>query len=416
MAVGEYAGVPLQDPADTWRHGAVFLLRKPALCDAVVSLDGWTTSVVDGVKAVITCGPSTVANFSDTFSAALAAANYGLDFICAAGIAPCAIISAADESLVWWPQRRSGGVVMQATIVQTHQFGFSGTAIVKDAAGNWVRAWPLTPKVHDALRFLRMCRTSDDLFDSYRNLFLAFESLLSDIRPQKKNANGTLEGERQWFMDALGEADKLVPLANLTPPGIRNHKKWILRRMYGDERSALMHAKQGGYLLPQDDTRRADLIASLGKLWDYIRELIWIHLGVKSGGRSLCGPDWVKVADPYLSRHTLFVSDDATPLNPLAESLVAEGSTVVELRPGAPAADPADAMLRTILGSCDAAELQRLDAIRRIGAKTERADGPAVFASELTGPLRRGDSVARLDVLYGMRNVSASAAPCNFSA
>ena len=31
-----------------------------------------------------------------------------------------------------------------------------------------------------------MYRTSDDLFDTYRNLFLAFESLLSDIRPRQR--------------------------------------------------------------------------------------------------------------------------------------------------------------------------------------------------------------------------------------
>ena len=130
MTVGEYAGVPLQDPGDTWRHGAVFLLRKPALRDGVVSLDGWTTSVVG--KAAITCGPSSATKFGDTFSAALAAANNGLDLMCATGMANCAIISAADESLVWWPQRRSGGTVMRATIVQTFQSDVRATAVVQE--------------------------------------------------------------------------------------------------------------------------------------------------------------------------------------------------------------------------------------------------------------------------------------------
>ena len=74
-----------------------------------------------------------------------------------------------------------------------------------------------------------MCRTSDDLFDSYRNLFLAFESRLSDIRPRQRvlkrrrfglrraNNNGRWESEKHWFMDALSDADNLVPLAELTP-------------------------------------------------------------------------------------------------------------------------------------------------------------------------------------------------------
>ena len=178
----------------------------------------------------------------------------------------------------------------------------------------------------------------------------------------------------------------------------------------------MMHAKKGeDYLVPQDDTRRAELIASLVRLWDYIRELIAKHLSVPSRGGGLFGPGWAMMADPKLTELMLFVSDDASPLNPLAQSLAAEGSTVVELQSAGPAADPADAMLRIIiLGSCDASELQGLDAIRKIGAKTKGAESVALIASELTGPLHLGDSVARFEVLYGMRNVNVSAAPRQF--
>ena len=49
-----------------------------------------------------------------------------------------------------------------------------------------------------------------------------------------------------------------------------------------------------------------------------------------------------------------------------------------------PAADPADVMLRMILGSCDASELQGLDAIRKIGAKTKGVESVAIIASEGT--------------------------------
>ena len=182
----------------------------------------------------------------------------------------------------------------------------------------------VTPEVHHAFRFVRMCGTSDDLFDSYRNLFLAFESLLSDIRPRQKRSsrwrrllrikpNGRWEGERHWFKEALSEADKLVSIASLTPPEIRNHRRWILRWMYSAERSALMHAKQGeDYLLPQDDTRRAELIASLGKLWDYIRKLIEENLDVTAGGGALFGPGWAMRADPVLANLALFVAQPWT--------------------------------------------------------------------------------------------------------
>ena len=143
--------------------------------------------------------------------------------------------------------------------------------------------------------------------------------------------------------------------------------------------------------------------------------LIEKHLDVSSGGGGLFGPGWAMWADPILSKLALFVSDDASPLNPLADSMVAAGSTVVELQSAGPAADPADVMLRMILGSCDASELQGLDAIRKIGAKTKGVESVALIASELTGPLHLGDSVARFEVLHGMRNVNAAAAPRIFS-
>jgi hypothetical protein len=77
VPVGEYAGVALQDSADTWRNGAVFLLRKAARESVAVSLDGWVTSVVRGAKYVVSCGLSRAASFDGTFAEALTAANRG---------------------------------------------------------------------------------------------------------------------------------------------------------------------------------------------------------------------------------------------------------------------------------------------------------------------------------------------------
>ena len=42
VTIGLCAGIPLEDAADTWRHGAVFLLRDNPRMDAEVTLDGWT--------------------------------------------------------------------------------------------------------------------------------------------------------------------------------------------------------------------------------------------------------------------------------------------------------------------------------------------------------------------------------------
>ena len=78
---------------------------------------------------------------------------------------------------------------MRARFVVTNPLSLrmTMTATVTDPDGNVVQAQPPpTPLIHEAYRFIRMSRTSDDLYDSYRNLFLAFECLLSDIRPPQR--------------------------------------------------------------------------------------------------------------------------------------------------------------------------------------------------------------------------------------
>jgi hypothetical protein len=318
-------GVGLQDTGDTWRNGAVFLLRKAARASSTASLGGWVTTVVRNQKVVITCGPSTAADFDGTFAEALNAANRGLDYMSVSGQADCAIRDAPDDCLVWWPDTALGGVVMRCRVVQPFGMVFNLTGEVRDASGNLIPSPPPpTPMVDDAFRFVRMCPTSDDLFDAYRNLFLAFESLLSDIRPRQRmpipqprrrwcmlrtshsTASTKWENEHDWFMDALDQAHNLVPLDSLTPPGVTNHKKWIYRWMYSAERSALMHAKRGqNYLLPHDATDRAELIDSLGRLWEYIKNLIEKHLQVQRSSSSLSRYAVVQMAKNVLPQFAL---------------------------------------------------------------------------------------------------------------
>lgn len=437
MTVGQYAGVPLQDPDDTWRHGAVFLLRKRARVSCSVSLGGWVTSVVAGQKVVITCGPSVEPSCKATFIDALTAANRGLDYLSVTGRADCVIRDASDDCLVWWPDAALGGVVMRCTVVQPFGVEISMTAVVTDAKGNVVPSPPPpTPMADDAFRFVRMARTSDDLFDAYRNLFLAFESLLSDIRPRRRVpgvqrrrrwrwgwpgrsrsiGNTRWETEQDWFMDALDLADRLVPLATLTPPGVTNHKKWINRWMYSAERSALMHAKRGqNYLLPHDATDRADLIESLARLWQYVKNLIERHLGVQGRSGSLSPYAVEAMAGSVLTQFPLIVSDDDGPVNPEAENLIDPTANFVQLRSSAPMIDPDDAEMWKMLAHIDASDLVGLNVIRRFGHMRSDGSGVCEVLSELVGPLILDETVVRLEIDRGFRHVSPTGPPRQFS-
>ncbi|MGO9097947.1 MAG: hypothetical protein ACLP9Y_00325 [Mycobacterium sp.] len=435
MTVGEYAGVPLQDAGDTWRSGGVFLLRKPARASASISVDGWTTSVVGGQRAVITCGPSAAASFDATSIEALNAANRGLDYISVTGRADCAIRDAPDDSLIWWPDAARGGVVMRYRMVQPLPMSLNMTAVVKDPQGNVVHPPPApTPMADDAFRFFRMARTSDDLFDAYRNLFLAFESLLSDMRPRQRqqppplpwwkrclkksppNAGNTpWETEHTWFMGALDRAHKLVPLDTLTPPDVTNHKRWIDRHIYSAERSALMHAKRGqNYLLPHDAADRAELIESLVRLSDYIKNLLAKHLDVRGPSGFFTHHFIATVAQALMSQSVSVVSDDEGPVIQGIENLIDPQATVVQLQSSTPRVDPDNPELWWMLAHCDAADVAGLSAIRRVGHIPD-GSGASVAVSELVGPLILGSTVVRLEVDHGLRHINPTGPPRQFS-
>jgi hypothetical protein len=435
VTVGEYAGVPLQDAGDSWRNGAVFLLRKPARASGSVSVHGWVTSVVGGQRAVITCGPSVATSFDATFVEALNAANRGLDYLSVTAQADCSIRDAPDDSLIWWPDAAQGGVVMRYQMVLPLPMSFSATGVVKDAQGNVVYPPPApTPMADDAFRFVRMARTSDDLFDAYRNLFLAFESLLSDIRPRRRQqppplpwwkrclkkspsaGNTPWEPEHEWFMDALDHADKLVTLDTLTPPDVTNHKKWINRHIYSAERSALMHAKRGqNYLLPHDAADRAELIESLGRLSDYIKNLIEKHLHVRGRSGFFTHHFIATVAQGLMPQFLPVVSDDEGPVIQGIENLINPDATVVQLQSSTPRVDPNNPELWWALAHCDAAVVAGLSAIRRVGHMRSDGSGTSEAVSELVGPLILGGTVVRLEMDRGLRYINPTGPPRQFS-
>ena len=435
MTVGEYAGVPLQDAGDSWRNGGVFLLRKPARASGSVSVDGWTTSVVEGQRAVITCGPSAATSFDATFIEALNAANRGLDYLSVTAQADCAIRDAPDDSLIWWPDAAGGGVVMRYQLVMPLPMSISVTGVVRDPQGNVVHPPPApSPMADDAFRFFRMGRTSDDLFDAYRNLFLAFESLLSDIRPRQRQqpqplpwwkrclktspsaGNTPWETEHDWFMDALDHADKLVSLATLTPPDVTNHKKWINRHIYSAERSALMHAKRGqNYLLPHDAADRAELIESLGRLSDYIKNLIDKHLHVRGPSGFFTHHFIGVLAQRLMPQFLPVVSDDEGRVIQGIENPINPDATVVHLQSSTPRVDPDNPELWWTRAHCDAADVAALSAIRRVGHMQSGGSGTSEAVSELVGPLILGGTVVRLEMDRGLRYINPTGPPRQFS-
>jgi hypothetical protein len=418
MTIGMYGLIPLQDAAETWRHGAVFLLRNKPPMDAEVTLDGWTTTVAKDVKAIITRGPSSSTSYDDTRSEALRNANNALDYMCIRGLCDGAIRNDSDDCLAWWP-RSNTDITLRARVIHTTRATITGTATVTNQDGTAVPPPPatITAAQHDAFRFIRMSRTSEYLFDSYRNMFLALERLLSDIRPRATRPDGRpAETEKAWFTAALRQADTLVPVAALAPSGELDPIGWIYTNMYSGERSWLMHAKPGLYHLPQNDSGRADLRASLRTLSDYINELVGVHLGVKRSLSGLFASGWQSFTTPFFEHMALIVADKDLPMATLDDEtveMVRSNYMLDKPEGGQPVVE--EPMLITKLALVERAHFQSLAGIRTIGIVGPLLGGALIVVSELIGPITLGTAVTRFEIVAGLRNLNMADLP-NFSA
>lgn len=302
VTVGRFAGIELQ--GEQFGSGGAFQLRKPARIQGSVNVGGWTTCV-DAESALVVTYCDQEFGIEDTFSEALRHANLGLDYMCALAKGDAVITDPYTESLTW--ARRAEGVAMRATAIMPIAPEFSATVTVRDKDGNVVpQVVPPPPTLHDAMRFMRIARTSNALFEAYRNMFLAMESLLHHVYPQSKG------GEGKWFKDALDQADSMVPVSSLAPDGEPDPIQWAYDNIYCDFRSGLMHAKRV-YHLPGDETRRIEMVDVFETLWRYVHELMSKVLGTQRRGSWLSDSGWKGMCEAVIGLTRSAITNDQYP-------------------------------------------------------------------------------------------------------
>src|SRR6266545_3454599 len=238
-----FGGSRLFDPAFGARAGGAFGLVAPPRASQVLGVDGWQVEVIAGFPAVIARG-GIAASYEDAFQASLLQAQRGLDLMSMYGANNLVIKGIDEDHLVWWPE--PDGLAIRAVSLAPVSIDVPPVRVeVRDAQGNLkVQLPPPPPTWHESFRYFRLSQTTDDLFDSYRNLYLALESILDRMAPQIVNSSGKAgEREGQWFKRALGVAHGKVDLGPYAPKGSTNPVEYLFNRLYVDTRTALFHAK-----------------------------------------------------------------------------------------------------------------------------------------------------------------------------
>src|SRR6266699_2490443 len=173
--------------------GAGFSLGGTVRSDAQVALtSGWTAEVLAGTQTIVARGPQ-ASGYETARDAGLDAAQEALDVFCIRGTLSLAVVRVEATHFAWWTD--SARTIMRVVGVVDRNVGVTATLSVVDTHGNPKLVPPLPVVWHPSFRYFRVSQTSTDLFDAYRNLYLALESILTTMVPVGQLRNGRSEPE-----------------------------------------------------------------------------------------------------------------------------------------------------------------------------------------------------------------------------
>lgn len=292
--------------------GGAFRLSAPAPVSNAEPLPaGWVAQFRRGSRQLVVRGNTGSDSYDDAIEEAHAAAQEALDRVAMRALSYAVIEHSESEHIVWWTHR----AVTTVRVFCVSDMGVSGSASaeVRDQHGNPVPQ-PQPPSLpwHESLRYFRFAQTTSDLFDAYRNMYLALEALLSDVVPQHLSGQGRpAEGERNWLRRALLQINAILPLAPYAPTSASNAVNAVLDDLYAGTRTRLFHSKSGRpVLLPHGAVSQKAVLESLERLSRLYLDLFGITVGFRRPARVMTSVGF-EMSTRYAT--TAVISDDSSP-------------------------------------------------------------------------------------------------------
>lgn len=204
-------------------------------------------------------------------------ANEALDHFAGTGVA-AVNLGDVEEFHVTWRWEDTSRVIRTVHSYAARLRAMAGGSYT-EPDGNLV----LTPPYgtwNRALRYFRLSQASDDLFDAFRNSYLALEALLNELAPRQPG-----EKEGQWLERAIREAYKVVDTFNVlsNPVSAAN----FYTDLWQSTRNYVFHAKDPQTsFLPLDRSARGAVHANLlrcgelsGALAEHLHEVRFLSSG-----------------------------------------------------------------------------------------------------------------------------------------
>lgn len=250
------------DWASDYSRGATFRLRRAAK-PIRINYDGNAVNVPTGGKTI------TVAlrqSAKDAHKTAHRLAEQAIDSMAAEWFNVTELDDPLREYSMW--SREAAGTTLSVVTTTRLAVTINADAVVLDGDGVAKPQPQRERRWHASHAYLRRSQTADTVHDAYRMLFLALESVLSDIYPWQRGIS-----EAKWFRGALQRAIEGygLDMSRYLEKSSFNPYRRFLKEQYDARRCALFHAKLSqGPILPGDRSSHDDLVKAterLGRLY-----------------------------------------------------------------------------------------------------------------------------------------------------
>lgn len=395
----------VEDSGQNATSGGIFALDRGSPVDGSIDVgDGWIVEVRSESNDVLARGGAAT-DYADARASALSYAQRGLDLLSAKGTGDLTIVDADDAHEVWWVTQQ--GAVLRYVNIQT-MFNMDmplGTVTVTDSAGNVQPDPPPSPMAwHPSFRYYRLAQATDDLFDAYRNLYLALESILDTMEPMRMRPTGSPgEGERAWLQRVLGTVSNRINLAGYAPPGTGTTADRIIDELYQTVRTAMFHARGSrrtmlpgeATIRPQVDSARKRLVRLYLALANEYLQLRRQMSAVATMGFHQFVAGGLDTAEGRLVFHLADQPDTFSK----GQDVTVAGRQIISL---ATRREPAldGLFVKSFLGEASAADLASLPQVRQIVA-TNR-ENELLFSFTYDHPLTVS-GLCRVEVHLGLR-------------
>jgi hypothetical protein len=195
--MAKIGNIIIVNKSESFDSGAAFLMQKPSPVTSVITIDSKSVVEVEKNNPYVVVRTNGLNNHQEALDYGHELAQKGLDILSITGKSDLGTHDATDENFVWWCANDK--VILRITDTGSAEWDINGSM---NNGSFSEQIAPISPSYHGAYRYFRLSLITNNLFDAYRNMYLAFELLASSRVPRKpiQTKKGTrLESETFWL-------------------------------------------------------------------------------------------------------------------------------------------------------------------------------------------------------------------------